>query len=116
MKIYELLAESNDLTTEEDYARDLEDILYAAFANDLTKLSTKSVAKQMIAVGYQTSLNHVAQVAKTIPIVADASVSQIVMGTDFVGDMADDSETEDDAQTSDISNMAQQRAVNNMKD
>jgi len=114
MKLSELEQLNEDLSTEDEFYRDLESLLFAGYANQLKKISTKSVAKQMINMGYQTSLTHISSVAQTVPIVSHASVSVIELGDDIVGDMADTEE--EDTDEADISGMAKASAMDNIKD
>ena len=111
MKLSELEQLNEDLSTEDEFHNDLESLLFAGYANKLQKISTKSVAKQMINMGYQTSLSHVASVAQTIPIVTHASINSIDLGEDIVGDMAD---TEDESDETEISDMAKKSAMDSL--
>jgi len=115
MKLSELERINEDINTEDEFYRDLENILFAGYANKLKKINTKSLAKQMITMGYQTSLNHIAQVAQTIPIVSNASINSIELGEDIVDDMADSNKDAEDDSEADVSDMAQQSAIDNVK-
>lgn len=114
MKINEIILESNDI--EANFVEDLENILYVGLANDLMHVRTKSVYKQMTDMGYQTSLNHIMNVAKTLPIVSSASVSKIELGTNNVSDMADSSEEVDDKNEDTITNIAQKKTMKDIID
>lgn len=116
-EIEQYLKEDNevDLGIEGNFEVDLENLLYAGYANKLKKISTKSVVKQMLDMGYQTSLSHVAQVAETIPIVSNASPSLINLGEDTVDDLVDDEEHDEDESEKEVSDMASKQAMDNIE-